>query len=298
MQNAYFGFTIEACTRAFDSLNAHLKRASSNGAEVPAPGEREETSEAVQSAQPKSLRITVQPKEKAERDEEKAVSTGIGKEAEESAVEISTEDPVEEAPELAEAQEAPSDEKGTSLSEAAEGSSEAGAEAHKEAAPEEDEEEAIEISITEDPAGAAPNPSAEDEEELLFTIDAAGEEGVQEGDEKEADSSQQPEACWACAEVGHDANDCPDKGCNLRGHAPVSCPTLAALRLADFSHVRQAAGAMPSHASKPGASSGVDGLVDPGTMHALWDSGASELWSATQSYRSSRACAPLSRNGN
>ena len=24
---------------------------------------------------------------------------------------------------------------------------------------------------------------------------------------------------------------------NLRGHAPVSCPTLAALRLADFSHV-------------------------------------------------------------
>ncbi|CAJ1450912.1 unnamed protein product [Effrenium voratum] len=72
---------------------------------------------------------------------------------------------------------------------------------------------------------------------------------------------EKQQACWACAEVGHDATACPDKGCffcskkghesrecpqralrcshcQLRGHAPVECPSLAAQRLADFSHVR------------------------------------------------------------
>jgi len=68
-------------------------------------------------------------------------------------------------------------------------------------------------------------------------------------------------ACWACAKTGCDANTCPDRGCffctqkghesrncpqralkcahcGLRGHAPVSCATLASQRLKDFSHVR------------------------------------------------------------
>jgi len=231
-----------------------------------------------------------------------------------------------------------------------------------------EEEEAVEMSVTEDPAGMTLPEFAEDEEELLFTIDAAGEslsvngsaeagedslkaqkdpepekvsseqatgaeetapeapatekteaacatcglfgheasacpfahpEDIDLGDLEESDSDdelaelyplfsryvqqhigaltpkdrkgltgggryfgqEKQQACWACAEVGHDANECPDKGCffcskkghesrdcpqkslrcsycNLRGHAPVSCPTLAACRLADFSHVR------------------------------------------------------------
>jgi len=271
-----------------------------------------------------------------------------GEEAEE-AMEVS----ISEDPAGAEAQETaqvPSNEGGTtSVGEdaAGEGSNvQAGEEA----------EEAMEVSISEDPAGTAPNAFTEDEEEMLFTIDPAGEaalldappeedvptqketdkeEGEQEADEADAEKTQatcatcglfghdasacpfaHPEdidlgdleesdsddelaelyplfsryvqqhigaltpkdrkgltgggryfgqekhqACWACAEVGHDANDCPDKGCffcskkghesrecpqrslrcshcNLRGHAPVSCPTLAAIRLADFSHVR------------------------------------------------------------
>ncbi|CAE7557570.1 iga [Symbiodinium natans] len=74
-------------------------------------------------------------------------------------------------------------------------------------------------------------------------------------------NEKQQAACWACAKTGHDANSCPDRGCffctkkghesrscpqrslkcahcGLRGHAPVSCATLAAQRLKDFSHVR------------------------------------------------------------
>eukprot|EP00435_Cladocopium_sp_Y103_P020144 s4352_g4.t3 len=178
------------------------------------------------------------------------------------------------------------------------------------------------VSISEDPAGTAPNAFTEDEEEMLFTIDAAGEaalldaappeedgltqkeadkeEGEQEADEADAEKTQacatcglfghdasacpfaHPEdidlgdleesdsddelaelyplfsryvqqhigaltpkdrkgltgggryfgqekhqACWACAEVGHDANDCPDKGCffcSKKGHESRECP--------------------------------------------------------------------------
>ncbi|CAK9055941.1 unnamed protein product [Durusdinium trenchii] len=31
---------------------------------------------------------------------------------------------------------------------------------------------------------------------------------------------EKQQACWACAETGHDANDCPDKGCCLQKEVP------------------------------------------------------------------------------